>query len=218
MIKVKEKRFQILLVQSAANDVAVQVSRNDPEEIQNARNKVVLAAKSTFNSVEKIMKTSNLQKAVLMKQLPRFDPISHDPYALRAALAMLYNSTLAESWLKSDLSNKIFLGDHSLDCSGSVRDSRYRETRTGRFDGVHLLGSSGFKALTHSILNIHETAQATSNVYNSRIAAARRRHSLNPKSPFRNPDFLLARLKNNKNSTPIQLKNRFDILGQTQGN
>ena len=50
------------------------------------------------------------------------------------------------------------MGNHNIACTGSIRESRYRVTKTGFFDGVHLCGSSGKKAYTNSVLNIFKNA------------------------------------------------------------
>ena len=50
------------------------------------------------------------------------------------------------------------MGSHNIDCTGSIREARYRNTKTGFFDGIHLLGSSGRKAYTNSVLNILKQA------------------------------------------------------------
>ena len=46
------------------------------------------------------------------------------------------------------------LGDHTLACDGAQREARYRDTKTGRYNGVHLFGPSGTKVYTDSLLNI----------------------------------------------------------------
>ena len=153
-----------------------------------------------------------------MKQLPRYDPQNNDLSISKPSLAMLYNVTLTESWSQSSLKKKIFLGEHNVECGGAVRDARYRDTKTGQYDGVHLLGSSGQKALTLSILNVLENAHITSSVYNSRVAIARARHQQNPRKPFRNPAFFSAGLRKSRNPNSVSVQNRFDVFNPLQGN
>ena len=97
-----------------------------------------------------------------MKQTPQYDPIDVDPLGLKAALSQLFNNTLVELWLSSPLKDKIFVGSHNIDCSGAIQSARYRHTKTGRFDGVHLYGASGSKAYTKSVLNILRSASVIS--------------------------------------------------------
>ena len=54
--------------------------------------------------------------------------------------------------------DRLVIGTHSLDCVGATQEARYRDTKTGKFDGVHLYGSSGRKAYTVSVLNILKVA------------------------------------------------------------
>ena len=100
-----------------------------------------------------------------MKQTPRYDPVSSDPLSLKPALSELFNNILTKQWISSKLKNKIFVGSHNLECSGAIQQSRYRQSKSGRFDGVHLLGNSGPKFYTLSVLNILRKAQLTSSEY-----------------------------------------------------
>ena len=99
-----------------------------------------------------------LKSVVILKQTPRYDPLEIDPLGLKPALSQLFNNTLVDRWLSSPLKNKIFIGSHNIDCSGAIQAARYRHTKTGRFDGVHLYGSSGSKAYTKSVLNVLRAA------------------------------------------------------------
>jgi hypothetical protein len=100
----------------------------------------------------------SIKSVVIMKQTPRYDPVSVDPMSLKPALSQLFNNTLMELWISSPMKDRIFVGSHNIDCSGAIQSARYRHTKTGRFDGVHLYGSSGSKAYTKSVLNILRSA------------------------------------------------------------
>jgi len=75
---------------------------------------------------------------------------------VKPALATLFNSTISELWLESDFKDRIFITEHELDCVAAIRLARFKESRTGRFGGVHFFGSSGKKALTNSVLDALE--------------------------------------------------------------
>ena len=55
--------------------------------------------------------------------------------------------------MQSPHKNKIFVGTH-IECSGGIREARYRCTKSGRFDRIHLYGCTGMKAYTNSVMNI----------------------------------------------------------------
>ena len=94
-----------------------------------------------------------------MMQTPRYDPADVDPLSVKPAMAYIFNNTIMDLWMNSHMKDRMFVGTHNIDCSGSIRSARYRHTKTGRFDGVHLYGSSGGKAYTKSVLNILRSAE-----------------------------------------------------------
>ena len=61
--------------------------------------------------------------------------------------------------------SRILIGAQNFECTGAIKESRYRETKTGKYDGVHLYGSSGRKAYTNSVINILEAANLISEDY-----------------------------------------------------
>ena len=75
-----------------------------------------------------------------------------DPLSVKSALSHTYNDCIVQQWLKSPLKDRIELGSHNLECTGGVRDSRYKSGR--RYDGIHMFGPSGKKAYTESLLQI----------------------------------------------------------------
>ena len=96
-----------------------------------------------------------------MKQIPRYDPSHVDPMGLKPTLSLLFNNTLTTLWMDSAFKNKIFVGNHDIECTGAIKESRYRQTKTGKYDGIHLYGSSGRKAFTLSVLRILKAADLT---------------------------------------------------------
>ena len=113
-----------------------------------------------FNSgVIALENQPSLKSVIFLKQTPRYDPVEVDPLSIKASLAHLFNNTLMNLWMNSPMKKNIVVGTHNIDCSGAIQAARYRNTRTGRFDGVYLYGSSGNKAYTLSLLNILKKAK-----------------------------------------------------------
>ena len=100
-----------------------------------------------------------------MKQIPRYDPGEVDPLSLKPALSQLFNNTLVEEWMSSQYKDRIMIGTHNIECSGAIQQARYRETRTGKFDGIHMFGPSGRKFYTLSVLNIFKNCKFLSAEY-----------------------------------------------------
>ena len=92
----------------------------------------------------------NLSKVVIMDPPPRFDE------KVKSKLARLANATFNQLWLSSSLQNKIIIGRHSLESSGSgaAFSARYVNPKSGRYDGVHLYGENGCRDYTDSVRTI----------------------------------------------------------------
>ena len=94
-----------------------------------------------------------------MKQIPRYDSKASNPPGFKPFLSKMFNETLDQLWTNCSLKNKLFIGNHNLECSGGVFEARYRNIQSNRYDGIHLYGPSGMKAYTASVLNILSIAQ-----------------------------------------------------------
>ena len=161
-----------------------------------------------------------------MKQIPRYDPVSSDPLSLKPALSQLFNNTLTDQWISCPLKDKLVIGNHNLDCSGAIQQSRYREFKTGRFDGIHLMGSSGRKFYTLSVLNILKNVQLTSSEYAYHQSCEQYKYQNRQKvrnvknnchSPTRKPNQINPNQQSGYYSVPTQ--NRFEHFSRNnQGN
>ena len=115
-----------------------QLSTN--QSTQYFQDKIKESSKNMFSLAEKsLLENPNLKKVVLMEHPPRFDEQNVDPLSLKPKLAKIANSKLGELWLNSELKNKIFIGQHSLESSGTGEShyDRYSDWNTGHYDGVH---------------------------------------------------------------------------------
>ena len=149
-----------MVVQTGSVDISNLKVDVDPEKhLEYFRQEAVMSAKNIFDScLLALDRQPSLKSVVIMKQTPRYDPLSVDPLSIRPALSQLFNNTLTELWISCPMKNKIYIGTHNIDCTGAIQSARYRHTKTGRFDGVHLYGTTGSKAYTKSVLNILKSA------------------------------------------------------------
>ena len=159
--------FDHLIVQTGSIDITNLKTEVSPEQnLEYFRQETVMSAKNMFDScLLALDKQPSLKSVILMKQTPRYDPVSTDPLSLKPALSQLFNNTLTELWVSCPLKDKIRIGSHNIDCSGAIQSARYRHTKTGKFDGVHLYGTTGSKAYTNSVLNILRGAALTTPDY-----------------------------------------------------
>ena len=109
---------------------------------------------------ESLEQNPSLQNVIIMEHHPRFDLPSSDPTSLKPTLAKLANAELQQLWLNSSQKERIFIGQHSLVTSGSGRQylNRYRNMKTGQYDGIHLYGSTGVRDYTNSVKSILDLA------------------------------------------------------------
>ena len=163
----RKQEYHSLLLQSGSVDISNLNTKDNPAEfIEYVKQETILSAKNIF-AVDKnaLNFQPSLEKVVIMNQIPRYDPVESDPLSLKQAQSQLFNNTLTEEWMNCTDKSRILIGAHNFECTGAIKESRYRETKTGKYDGVHLYGSSGRKAYTNSVINILEAANLISEDY-----------------------------------------------------
>ena len=145
-----------------------------------------------------------------MEHPPRCDKKEVDPTSLKSTLAELANSTLTQLWLNSPLREKIIIGRHSLENSGSggVYHARYVNNKTGRFDGVHFYGQMGREDYTKSVKNIFMMAELNKISTNYKTEGGKAQSDNHVKCPQ-----AIFQTKT-KYHPSVQTKNRFDIFNQ----
>ena len=90
-----------------------------------------------------------------MEHPPQFDNPDVDPTSLKCNLARLANATLGGLWLNSPLKDRIVIGHHSLESSGSgIAHFDIYQNKNGRYDGVHFWGKNGGLDFTNSVKTI----------------------------------------------------------------
>ena len=167
--ELKKGKYKHLIIQSGSVDITNLNTKEEPSKYtEYFKQETIKSANNIFNAARNALKEQpTLKKVVLMKQIPRYDPSHVDPMGLKPTLSMLFNSTVTSLWMDSPDKDKIFIGNHDIECTGAIKESRYRETKSGKYDGIHLYGSSGRKSYTMSVLNILKAANITSAEYNS---------------------------------------------------
>ena len=158
--EVVKTTFEHLIVQAGSVDITnLKTDVNPREHLEYFKQEAVVSARNIFNScVSAFEHQPSLKSIIILKQTPRYDPSEVDPLSIKPMLSHLFNNTLMELWMNSSLKHKIHVGNHNIDCSGAIQAARYRHTKSGRFDGVHLYGASGNKAYTKSVINILKSA------------------------------------------------------------
>ena len=223
--QLKKSQYNSLVIQSGSVDISNLNTKENPQTyLEYSRQETVISAKNLFSAaVNAFTVQPSLEKVVIMKQTPRYDSVESDPLSLKPVLAQLFNTTLTEQWMTCQHKDKIFIGTHNIECSGSIKESRYRETKTGRFDGVHLYGSSGQKAYTLSVLNILKAAQLTTSDFDFHQSCAQSQYrQTNRSNNVRNNRQVAGQTAQSRGQSgyySIPTQNRFETFAKTnQGN
>ena len=133
--EIKKEPIDYLVLQSGSVDITNLNTKDKPKEYSEYyKREVRYAAKNLFEAAETAISAQpSLKKVVIMCQTPRYDERSSDPLALKRVLADLFNQTLAELWLESTFKDKLVVGIHNLECTGGIREARYRDIRDKRY-------------------------------------------------------------------------------------
>ena len=219
--ELQKKGYEHLVVQAGAVDISNLNTKDNPEKhIDYFKHKSIESATNIFNAASEALSIQpSLKSVVIMKQIPRYDPFTVDPLALKTVLSQLFNNTLTNLWTESAFRHKIFIGTHNIECSGSIREARYRHTISGRYDGIHLYGSSGMKAYTQSVLNILKRAKVTSPEYDYHQSCPQFVHQTRLRNQQRAPhNSSYRRPIPTITSFTVPLQNRFASFNSNQGN
>ena len=129
---------------------------NPTEHFDYYHQETVKSANNLFNvAVKSLSSNPSLQKVVILKHIPRYDTTQTDPLQLKPALSQIFNNTMADLWIRSPLKDKIFVGSHNIECTGAIREARYKSTKSGKYDGIHLYGATGTKSYTNRQRNVY---------------------------------------------------------------
>ena len=162
--QLRKDDYKTLVLQAGSVDISNLNTKDNPTQyIEYFKQETIISATNFFQTAVKALSVSpSLEKVVIMKQIPRYDPVQVDPLCLKPVLSQLYNTTITDLWMNSEHKNIIVIGSHNIECTGAIKEARYRDTKSGKFDGIHLHGCSGRKTYTLSVLNILKSAQLTS--------------------------------------------------------
>ena len=156
-----KENFDVLLVQSGSTDITnLKTEGKNAHKHKYFKEQTITSAKNLFTSVTNAVKNHpSLQKIIVLKQTPRFDVTSTTTPGIKQELSKLYNETLDTLAASSDHKDKIMVGNHDLECSGGVLLARYKDSISGKFDGLHMFGPSGERAYTNSVMKVISSAQ-----------------------------------------------------------
>ena len=217
----EEDPFSHLILAAPTVDISNQDTSklSEMDNIEVYKQKVIVSCQNIFAVAQKAIESKpELRKVVIMQHHPRHDVPAVDPTGLKPKLARFANSSLVQMWENSSVKDRIVIGKHDLECSGDMINARYRDSWSGRYDGVHLYNRQGRKAYTESVLCIVKSVIITKNKTTTPPPSSPpppSPHNSCPQAQFQN--------RQNKNTTSghqsaspaytVPVSNQFDVLG-----
>ena len=182
------------------------------DDTESYKQKIVMSCKNMFAVAENTIRSHpKLEKVIIIEHAPRHDRAKVDPTKLKPKLALLANSTFAQLWHSSAMKDKITIGKHNLNCSTDLIDERYKDDRSGRYDGVHLYGRQGRNVFTNSFCQILKSV-----IVASKSSTSPSFHSSCPQTRYKNTQSSQNnknKKQSNKNRYNVPVSNQFDLLG-----
>ena len=134
---------------------------NTDDNIASFKDGILTATQMLFSIAETALQTyPELQKVILLRRPPRFDPVGVDPLQLKPQLSKLGDAFLFDLWCNSRFKNRIFLGDYLMP---DPRDHHahlqvYGHPDHVQYDGLHMSGPGGRRIFQECILNTLDKA------------------------------------------------------------
>ena len=144
-----------LILQAPSVDITNLITTN-PSNYQKLKDLTFNSATNFFTiGIQAIQDQPSLQKVLLLKMIPRYDD------ELKSQLSKMFNNKLEELWRMCSVKTKLIIGTHTIECTGAIRESRYRQRNPHKYDGIHLYGRAGKMAYTRSVLQILKSQNMT---------------------------------------------------------
>ena len=113
-LELEREKFNFLVIAAGPTEIS-KLQVNQPSDAKLLREETVDIAKKVISIAEAALeKFPHLEKVILVRTTPRFDPLPIDPAQLKPQLALLADSVLFGLWFKSMYKEKIVLGNHDL--------------------------------------------------------------------------------------------------------
>ena len=149
-----KRDYSYVVFHGSTTDISnLDISLSNPANIEYYKQEVCTASKNMISAARNfILKNPRIEKVLIVERPPRFDPPDSDPAHLKAWLSDYANGVLHDELAKSNVKQRVFVCPHSL--PQTFEQDLYGHPARRGFDGVHLHGSNGCIAFTHSMCNI----------------------------------------------------------------
>ena len=159
--ELEDKGYTFLVLGGGTVEITNLDTKSNPEEgITRFKETVIRSSTKLFTLAEAALHTNpSLEKVIILRRPPRFDPVVSDPMELKPQLSRLGDAVLFDLWCESRFKEKIFLGDHQIPHQlGPDHEQVFGHPNHTAYDGIQMGGPGGRKCFQESILNILNNA------------------------------------------------------------
>ena len=155
--ELKEQSYDYLVLGGGTVEITnLNTSVTPEEDIARFKDETIESSKKLFSLAESALhKCPLLDKVVILRRPPRFDPVSVDPLELKPQLSRLGDAILFDLWCNSSFKKNIAIGDHQV--PHRIDDDHYKvygHPSQSFYDGIHMRGPAGRQVFQDSVLNI----------------------------------------------------------------
>ena len=94
------RKYDTLILQAGCNEISNIKLGSSPGNIRDWEQKVEISRSNLFQLAEdSLNKNKSLKKVIIVKSLPRFDPIDQDPSSIKSKLNQFGNSLYDSMWM-----------------------------------------------------------------------------------------------------------------------
>ena len=157
--EVEQSKPDAIVLQGGSIEISnidVKAALMDTEkDIEHYRNewtaKIEEDSENLYNIAEKALEQNQDMKVIIVKRLPRFDPINSDPKGIKSQLSNFGNHVLDQLWIKKGRPQNIQIVEFEIGCSGPgyLKDLIYGSTKSQYYDGINLNGSGAQRHFTY---------------------------------------------------------------------
>ena len=109
-----------------------------------------------FDIATKALKKKANMKIIIVKRLPRYDPVCADPKGIKRKISDFANSFYDQLWFKRGGPKNIFVVDIDLQCSDGqyLKDLIYAKSSERNYNGIHLRGEGASRHFSYRAANV----------------------------------------------------------------
>ena len=172
-----KRNYKVLVLGGGTVEITNLDANHNPEvNLTRFKEEITSSSQKMFALAESALQIHNdLEKVIILRRPPRFDPITSDPLQIKPQLSSLGDATLFDLWCNSSFRNQIIIGEHQI--PHLLDDNHplvYGHPQSEGYDGIHMYGPKGKSIFQASVAAIMKKAGLISEKVNKNPPAGRK--------------------------------------------